>query len=83
MSQSLGFKLSSFWQVTLDPDQAALVIRALRGKLKEEDIPVAEELAYVLTMHRAAEARSLAKSMEKHLENAAMARASAFVEEKK
>ena len=59
-------RMQVLWQFSADPDEAALILAALGGRLKEEDKPLAKTLGDRLTLMRAKVAKGYVDSMEKH-----------------
>ena len=64
----MKIKLEKSWTFTLEPEEAALVLRALGSRLRgPEDVKAAKELGDKITLDRRQEAWSLAVEMDKHV----------------
>lgn len=58
--------LKSLWVFSTDADEASLILAALGGRLKPEDVSAARELGDRLTLQRRASANALAAAMSVH-----------------
>jgi len=58
--------MTTGWNFSTGPDEAALILAALGGRLKPEDRAAAKHLGDTLTLLRARQARLLAQQMEQH-----------------
>ena len=59
-------QLQVHWTFVADPDEAALILAALGGRLRPEDVERAKALGDKLTLTRARTARDFADQMATH-----------------
>jgi hypothetical protein len=62
----MELKLEKKWTATFRPQEIALIIRALLGRMKPADTEEAKALADAITHARTAEAKQLANEMTVH-----------------
>lgn len=57
------------WRLLLEPRDSALVLKALGGRLKPEEVADAKALGDKITKDRASAAAAFAREMQKHSNN--------------
>lgn len=65
----MNTKMDVRWIIEANPEEARLIIAALRGTLKPDQVEAAKCLADAITQDRASASRRLAQQMGKNFDN--------------
>lgn len=65
----MSIKLETTWQIDCTPEEMRLILKALGGRLKPEDVEAAKKLGDSFTLERAGLARNLHDNMRQHVSN--------------